>query len=78
MGSLLAAHVDAASVSVQGSPITWVVWLIIFIFMVVDVSRSRATTGAKVGWIIFAFICSLVALIVWLVWGRRKAYQGNL
>ncbi len=78
MGSLLAAHTDAASVYVHANPVTWIVGAIIFIYMVVDVARSRATVGAKIGWIIFAFFCSLVALIVWLVWGRRKAYRGTM
>lgn len=47
--------------------------LAIFVFLLVDVWRSNLTTGAKVGWSVAAFFCSLLTLIVWLVWGRKQA-----
>ncbi|UQX89400.1 hypothetical protein M6D93_05190 [Jatrophihabitans telluris] len=67
----------SASFSVS-SPIFWIIGVVIFVFMVVDVARSQATVGAKVGWIIFSFFCTILALIVWLIWGRRKAYRGAM
>jgi hypothetical protein len=78
MTSLLAAHATAASSGLQSSPITWILGVIIFVYMVVDVWRSNATTGAKIGWTIFSFFCTILALIVWLVWGRKRANQGAL
>ena len=47
--------------------------LAIFIFIVVDVWRSGLSTGAKIGWTVAGFFCSLLTLIVWLVWGRKNA-----
>jgi NADH:ubiquinone oxidoreductase subunit 6 (subunit J) len=52
----------------------YIVGLAIFVYMCVEVWRSPMTTGSKVGWTIFAFFCTLIALIVWLVTGKRRAY----
>jgi hypothetical protein len=54
-----------------------IISLVIFIYILVDVWRSPASTGYKVGWSLFGFFCSLLALIVWLVWGRKRAYSGT-
>ena len=51
-----------------------VVGLIIFIYMVYEIWRSPMETGSKVGWTIFSFFCGLIALIVWLVTGKNRAY----
>ncbi len=48
--------------------------LIIFVYMCYEVWRSPLNTGAKVGWTIFSFFCTIIALIVWLITGRRRAY----
>lgn len=53
------------------------VGLAIVVFLCVDVWRSRASTGVKVVWTIFAFMCNLLTLVVWLVWGRRQAYGSS-
>lgn len=50
-----------------------VIALAIFVFLIVDIWRSNLATGAKVGWSVAAFFCSLLTLIVWLVWGRKQA-----
>jgi NADH:ubiquinone oxidoreductase subunit 6 (subunit J) len=51
-----------------------IIGLIIFVYMCYEVWRSPMGTGGKVGWTIFSFFCTLIALIVWLVTGRRRAY----
>jgi hypothetical protein len=51
-----------------------IIGLIIFVYMVYDVWRSPAETGTKVLWTIFSFFCTIIALIVWLVTGRKRAY----
>lgn len=48
--------------------------LAIFVYMVIDVWRSPAPTGNKIGWTIFSFFCTIIALIVWLVTGKKRAY----
>jgi len=73
---LLAAQVTDAAVSNGVRGIGGVISLIIFIYMVVDVSRSRASTGKKVVWIVLSFFFSIIPLIVWLVWGKRNANKG--
>jgi NADH:ubiquinone oxidoreductase subunit 6 (subunit J) len=52
----------------------YIVGLAIFVYMCVEIWRSPMTTGSKVGWTIFTFFCTLIALIVWLVTGKRRAY----
>jgi hypothetical protein len=52
--------------------------LIIAIYVIVDVWRSPAGTGFKVGWSIFAVLLSLIALIVWLITGRKRAYHTQV
>ena len=56
---------------------TSIIGLICFVVVTVDVWRSPATTGKKVIWTVVALIFSVVALIVWLVWGRRNAYGSS-
>lgn len=53
-----------------------IVGLVILIYLCVDVWRSSASSGTKVLWTVFAFLCNLLTLVVWLVWGRRKAYAA--
>lgn len=48
--------------------------LAIFVYLVVDVWRSPMGTGAKVGWTVFSFFCTIIALIVWLITGKKSAY----
>ncbi len=52
----------------------YIIGLIIFVYMVYEVWRSPLTTGNKVLWTIFSFLCTLIALIVWLVVGKKRAY----
>lgn len=52
-----------------------IVGLVCFVYVTVDAWRSPASTGTKVGWTVFSFFCTLIALIVWLVTGRKKAYN---
>lgn len=54
--------------------IGYLVGVAIFVYMCVEVWRSPLTTGNKVLWTIFSFFCTLIALIVWLVTGRKRAY----
>jgi hypothetical protein len=54
----------------------YILGAIIFIYMCFEVWRSPMTTGNKVLWTIFSFFCTLIALIVWFIVGRRRAY-GN-
>jgi uncharacterized protein with PQ loop repeat len=51
-----------------------IIGLIIFVYMAFEVWRSPMATVNKVLWTIFSFLCTLIALIVWLVVGKRKAY----
>jgi hypothetical protein len=44
--------------------------------MVYEVWRSGASTGKKIAWTVFSFFCTIIALIVWLVWGKRNAEKG--
>lgn len=76
MTSILAAQVNEAAMSGGVRGIGGIISLIIFIYMVVDVSRSNASTGKKVVWIVLSFFFSIIPLIVWLVWGKRNANQG--
>ncbi|CAN5382289.1 hypothetical protein BH10ACT8_BH10ACT8_21080 [soil metagenome] len=71
---LASQQVLAASSGVQS--VGYVVGLVILVFMVVDVWRSNATVGKKIVWTIFSVLCGIVALIVWLVWGKKNANQG--
>lgn len=54
--------------------IGYLVGVAIFVYMCVEVWRSPLATGNKVLWTIFSFFCTIVALIVWLVTGRKRAY----
>lgn len=56
---------------------TSIIGLICFIIVTVDVWRSPASTAKKVGWTVVSLIFSLLALLVWLVWGRRNAYGDS-
>jgi membrane protein DedA with SNARE-associated domain len=58
------------------SIIIWLIDVLIAIYVIVDVWRSPAGTGFKVGWTIFAVFLSLIALIVWLITGRKRAYSS--
>ncbi len=51
-----------------------IVGIVIFLYVAIDAWRSPGTTGAKVLWTVFAFFCSLAALIIWLVVGRKAMY----
>jgi hypothetical protein len=51
--------------------------LVVAIVLIVDVWRSPAGTTAKVLWTVFGIIFSVITAIVWLVWGRKKAYEGS-
>lgn len=51
-----------------------VVGLVIFLYVAIDAWRSPGTTSAKILWTVFAFLCSLAALIIWLVVGRKAMY----
>lgn len=77
MTTLLASQQLLASGSGGIRSIFYVVELIIFVVLVIDIWRTNAGTGAKIGWTIFAFFCGLIALIVWFVWGKRR-YSGGL
>jgi hypothetical protein len=72
---LASQHVVAAGGGVQA--VGYLVGLAIFIFVTVDVWRTNAPTGAKVGWTIFAFFCTIIALVVWFVWGKKR-YAGGV
>ncbi|TIC87724.1 PLDc_N domain-containing protein [Nocardioides sp. GY 10113] len=56
---------------------TYLIGLVIAIYIIVDAWRSNASTGAKIGWTIGALFCNLLTLILWLVWGRKNAYEGS-
>ena len=58
----------------SGQGIGALVGLVCFLVVTIDAWRSPAATGSKVLWTILAFFCTLLTLIVWFVWGRRKAY----
>jgi len=47
------------------------VWLVIVILAIVKVAKSRASTIAKVIWIIVLLAFPLVGLIIWLLFGPR-------
>jgi hypothetical protein len=51
-----------------------IIALVAFVVLVIDVWRSPADTGPKVIWTVLGFIFSIITLIVWFVWGRKKAY----
>jgi hypothetical protein len=33
----------------------------------------RVSVGMKIGWTVFSVLCGIVALTVWLIWGRKRA-----
>jgi hypothetical protein len=72
---LAAAHQLEASSNTGVDTVAGIIWLVIFVVVLVDIWRSPATVGPKVGWSIFLFFCSLIALIGWLIFGRRSAYR---
>jgi hypothetical protein len=47
------------------------VWLVIVILAIVKVAKSRASTVAKVIWIIVLLAFPLLGLIIWLLFGPR-------
>ena len=57
--------------------IGYIVGLVIFVYMCVEVWRSPMSTGSKVGWTLFSFACTLIALIVWLITGKKRAYRSR-
>ncbi len=52
-----------------------VVGLVCFIVVTVDAWRSPSSTGNKILWTVFSFFCTLIALIVWFIVGRKRAYN---
>jgi len=52
----------------------WLVSIAAFIYLVVDIWRSPAVQNTKILWTIFSFFCGIIALAVWLLDGRKKAY----
>ena len=77
MTTLLASQQLLAAGSGGTTTIFGLIELVIFVVLLVDIWRTSATTGAKIGWTIFAFFCGIIALVVWFVWGKRK-YSGGL
>ncbi|GGF46605.1 hypothetical protein GCM10011519_20750 [Marmoricola endophyticus] len=57
--------------------ILYILEIIIFVYITIDVWRSPASVAKKVIWTVVAFLFSIITLIVWLVWGRKNAYQGS-
>ena len=55
--------------------IAYIIGLVIFVYMVYEVWRSPMGTGEKILWTILAFLFTLITLIVWFVWGRKRAYS---
>jgi L-asparagine transporter-like permease len=47
------------------------VWLVIIIMAIVKVAKSRASTVAKVIWIIVLLAFPLIGFIIWLLFGPR-------
>ncbi len=66
------AGMDSAVASVL-----WLISLVFFVLVLVDVWRSPASTGARAGWTVFAFFCTVIAAIVWFAWGRRRIYGST-
>ena len=54
--------------------VLYIAEVVIFVVMLVEVWRSPMTVGSKILWTIFAFVCSLIALIIWFAYARRRAY----
>ena len=46
-------------------------WLVIIIMAIVKVAKSRASTIAKVIWIVVLIAFPLIGLIIWLLFGPR-------
>ncbi len=51
-----------------------IVELVCFVYVTVDAWRSPSSTGNKILWTIFSLLCGLIALICWLIFGRKRAY----
>lgn len=47
--------------------------LIADIWAIVNIVQSRASTGAKVLWIVLILLLPLLGLIIWLFFGPRSA-----
>jgi hypothetical protein len=47
--------------------------LILNIWAIINVVGSRATTGAKVIWVVLILLLPVVGFIIWLVAGPRSA-----
>lgn len=51
-----------------------IIGLVIFLYVTIDAWRSPGTTGMKILWTVFAFFCTILALIIWLIVGRKNMY----
>jgi len=55
----------------------YVVSLAIFVFLVADIWKTNAPQNTKILWTVFAFFCSILALVIWFV-SEKKKYQGGI
>lgn len=59
--------------SVEVGGVFGFILLILDIWAIVNVVQSRASTGAKVFWIVFILLLPLLGFLIWLIVGPRSA-----
>lgn len=48
--------------------------LIAVVWAIVNIVQSRATTGAKVVWVVLVIVLPLLGFIIWLFFGPRSSH----
>lgn len=49
----------------------WLAGLIVAIWAILNIVKSRTSTGGKVVWILVVLLFSWIGLIVWWIWGPK-------
>ena len=74
VGSTPGAH-RSEEVLVQG--VGYLIGVVCALIVIADVWRSPAVAVTKIWWTILAIVFSVITLVVWLVWGRQRAYSST-
>lgn len=69
--SLSSLAASSSSSSSGGTIVGGVLGFIIFVVTLVLIWRSNKSVGTKVLWTVFTFFCNLIALVCWLIFGRK-------
>ena len=64
---------DNNAVSLMGT----LIWVAVVVWIALDVWKSPAPTSKTVIWTVFPMFCNLIGLVLYLVWGRKDAWNGT-